>query len=314
MRKRIEHEQSTAVDTLLRRISRRYPEALLRLFDIQEHAQISGWVDTQISARQRRLDRALGVVVDGTNQQLHVEWTERWTRRVEERVFEYNHLISDAARVDVYATRKKGQRAPRPPPVDSAVVVLTGRKEKWPEYGEHRTSSDTGKFSGVQFRFEAIYQKTVAEMEAMGSVFWLVFVPVAVDVDQDKLLRVIDTLKRSTTSEDYGDLIATMLEIAYMKKDRPELAKVILSHGRRDAIMFGSVWQEAKREGKLELMLGLFERRVGRPLSARERHRIGTRLNKLGATVLSNVVCDLSREQLVAWLAPNGHRAARSMR
>jgi len=100
--------------------------------------------------------------------------------------------------------------------------------------------------------------------------------------------------------------------------------------------MFGSVWQEAKREGKregklegkregkregklegkregkLELMLGLFERRVGRPLSARERHRIGTRLNKLGATVLGNVVCDLSREQLVAWLAPNGHRATRS--
>lgn len=41
-----------------------------------------------------------------------------------------------------------------------------------------------------------MYQRTVTELEVMGGVFWLVFVPLARDVDTDKLKRVLERVRQ----------------------------------------------------------------------------------------------------------------------
>jgi hypothetical protein len=66
------------------------------------------------------------------------------------------------------------------PPIESMVVVLTGRRRPWPEDGKHRTGwPERRKWSGFHYRIDAVYQRTVAKLRARGSVLWLVFVPLA---------------------------------------------------------------------------------------------------------------------------------------
>jgi predicted transposase YdaD len=64
---------------------------------------------------------------------------------------------------------------------------------------------------------------------------------------------------------------------------------------------------EGKLEGKLEGTLGtltrLFEHRLHRNLSETERAILATRIDRLGAERLGNVVLDLDATQLAAWLA-----------
>jgi hypothetical protein len=48
----------------------------------------------------------------------------------------------------------------------------------------------------------------------------------------------------------------------------------------------------------------LFERRLGRPMTETERRRLVGRMDTDGPDKLGAVVLDLSREQLIAWLAP----------
>ncbi|AUX41815.1 uncharacterized protein SOCE26_032400 [Sorangium cellulosum] len=49
-------------------------------------------------------------------------------------------------------------------PIESVVVVLSGREEPWPTHGSYRTSPPGEAFSGVHFRIEAVYQRTMAEL------------------------------------------------------------------------------------------------------------------------------------------------------
>jgi len=53
----------------------------------------------------------------------------------------------------------------------------------------------------------------------------------------------------------------------------------------------------------LALLSYQFERRLGRPITERERRRLAARMDKDGPDKLGAVVLDLSREQLETWLA-----------
>jgi hypothetical protein len=117
------------------------------------------WVDTQVTGRQRRLDRALALKVGDERRLLHAEWTLRMTDKIPFRVFEYNSLtalaLADEAR----------EKHEKPASIESVVVVLTGREEPWPAHGAYRTSSPNEPFSGVQFRIEL----PAREFEELGA-------------------------------------------------------------------------------------------------------------------------------------------------
>ncbi len=57
------------------------------------------------------------------------------------------------------------------------------------------------------------------------------------------------------------------------------------------------------RDEGLGPLVHQFERRLGRPLRDEERARLHARLATLGAARLGDVVIDLARDELAAWLA-----------
>ena len=54
-----------SADITLRHVVRSHPEALVQALDIPGHVEVVGWLDTQVTALERRLDKALGLLVDG---------------------------------------------------------------------------------------------------------------------------------------------------------------------------------------------------------------------------------------------------------
>ncbi|MBK9263184.1 MAG: hypothetical protein IPM54_25690 [Polyangiaceae bacterium] len=308
-------EALETADEALRSLSRRYPDGLaqlvLRRNERIEHVE---WSETQISARELRMDRVLCVRLAGGHERLvHGEWTDRLNEEVKRRVGEYHVTVAMAAGIDADVAAKFELRGPGMRPVESVLVVLRGRKKRWPTHGIYRTSPSGAKFCGVQFRIEPVYQRTVAELESRRGVFWLAFVPLAIDVDENKLRRVIERLRAELDAEDFDEMMVTMLVMARLKKDAPGLTDVIRLASQEVSmnplIRFGLM--EGRAEGRAEglekglaLAVRLFERRLGRPMTDSEKHRLEKRMSKDGPDKLGDVVLDLSRDELAAWLAP----------
>ncbi len=319
-RRKSQRGKSHDIDTILRHTSRRHPTALPRvLIDLDEPIERFEWVETQVTARQRRIDRGLLIEASGELRLLHIEWTLRLNRAVRRRIHEYHHLLVMAFEMDVRAKHKNGQPRPKSIPIDSVVVVLMGPKRGMPRFSSYRTSSPNEKLSGVQFRIEPIYQRTVAEMEAMGDDFWLVFVPLAVDVTIKKLEQVINALRLRTNHEDFDDLVATMVVLARLNKNHAGLPDMIESLVPKEGAMFDlhPFYQRGKQKGLekglekglQETRVRLLEKRLTRGLTSGERSRVSTRIVKHGYDLVDNAILDLSRDELAAWLAPNGHRS-----
>ena len=178
------------VDLTLRHISRQFPEDFARaLLPPGTRVTSATWLDTQVTARQRRLDRALDVMADDQRRLEHTEWQLRWKQDVPFRVHEYHNLMVVALAAEITSKEAEAKGHPRPNaeaagaagtvetaaeltamvlpvPIRSTLVLLTGREKPWPDEGSYRTSPDGAPFSGVTFRIDAVYQRTVAELEA----------------------------------------------------------------------------------------------------------------------------------------------------
>jgi predicted transposase YdaD len=309
-------------------MSRLFPLALARMvLRPDERIEETVWTETQVTARQRRADRVLIIRLAGSGYLLlHIEWTMRLTASVRERAAEYHFMLAKSARRDL--KRKRGGKETKELiAVESVIVVLTGRKKPWPRFGRYKTSPAGKRFTGVIFRIEAVYQRTISELEAKGSHFWLAFVPLAIDATQEKIIRIIEKLRMEATNEEFVEIIATMLSMAQIKKDWPDLTNVIRSaarkevtvrhpwycDGREDGLAEGrhegreKGREEGREEGRHEGLAPLlfqFERRLGRSLTVGERRRIANRLLKDGPEKLGSVVIDLSRKKLALWLEP----------
>jgi hypothetical protein len=291
---------------------------------LQAHGPVRAvaWVDTQVTGRQRRLDRALLVQGDEPTW-LHVEWTLRLTKKVEFRVFEYNSLTALALADQVRASRKKEL----PPSIKSVVVLLTGRGKPYPTHGEYRTSPPTEPFSGVHFRIEPVYQRTVAELVAQGP-FWMIFAPLAVDADDKKLAEVVQLLRAQTTPAGFKELAVAMGVMVEADRRKRGFRDVVRSLLPTELVMQNWIFKEGKaagvKEGKAEglkegidkgiekgiekALVHQFERRLARPLTAAERKRLRQRLRAEGPDKVGDAVLDLAAAKLQSWLASsNGH-------
>lgn len=299
------------VDLVLRHVTRQFPDELARVLlglGPDQTIRNATFTETQLTGRQRRLDRSLSVLVDGEPCVVHAEWTLAYRAEMAFRVYEYNTLHGLALAAEAKALGK------RAPPIESVVVVLSGPKRPLPASGEYRTSPKGKPFSGVRFRIERVYLRTIAELCSMGSPLWMIFAPLAKDADAVKLADVLAKLRAEMPPSVFTELSAAMASIADVDQEKRGLRSVIMSLVSREAKMRIPFLQELRAEGReegraegraegLQPLLHQFERRLGRKLSADERARVVERIGVLGAARLGDVVLDLPTDALEAWLA-----------
>lgn len=313
-----------APDKILRDVSRRHPLELAGAWMNDKPIRSASWAETQFSVRERRMDRLLRVESADEYRFLHVEWSLRLTPKAHRRIFQYHQLGTLTAEIDAQALSTKEKRVV-PLPIKSILVVLTGPDKPLPNRGQYATSWPTDEFTGMTYRIEAMYQKTMQEIEAMGDVFWLIFIPLAIDVTRKKLLGILDQLAARTNPDDFVELVAAMSSMAALRKDAPGLLDMIRSYvpkertmkhwfyklGRADGKQIGR--QKGREEGReegLALFVKVLTKRLGRELTPAEKKRIGARWLKLGPDKLGDVALDFTPKELEAWLALNGHRKA----
>ena len=299
------------LDLTLRHVTRLFPEHLARaLLPPGTVITSARWSETQVTSRQRRLDRSLEVVVDGKRRLEHTEWQLEMLADVAFRIYEYNALAS----LTLAAETPAGEEAPR---IQSTVVLMSGREKPWPERGAYRTSPDDEPFSGVTFRINAVYQRTVAELEARGPL-WAVFAPLAVDADPVRMRAVLDRLRAEHDHRRFGELAVALAVMAEKDGRRRGLGKATLAMLKEEDVMDSSVYEMGKRRGEREGELGsggertrkgelkmltrLYEQRLQRPLAESERAALAQRLEKLGGDRLLDVPQELSADALAAWL------------
>jgi hypothetical protein len=233
------------VDLALRHVTRAHPgelaEALLGPCSDEARGE-ARWLDTQLSQRQRRLDRLLEVPRGNTRTWLHVEWQRRWEPRLPFRVFEYHALAAIAA---------ADERLPRPR-VESVVVLLSGRSQPWPPGLQYRTSPGERRFSGARFRMEAVYQQTAAQLLGRGLLFSL-FTPLAVDADLRWLERAASLVAEQARDEhDRADLGAAMVVLAEADGQRRGLGPLLLRLLDSELVMQSSIYTMGKEAGLRE--------------------------------------------------------------
>jgi hypothetical protein len=209
------------------------------------------------------------------------------------------------------------------PPIESVVVVLSGRRRRLPAIGERRTAWPRRRFSGTRFRIDAVYQRTVAELRARGSVFWLVFAPLAHDVVPRALREVVAEIHvRVADEQERTELYDALLLMAgidpWGHNLQEELVKMVedeeeglryraprigdwLREEREKGMKEG---ERAGREAAIGELLGrLFARRVGRLPTADEERSIVERSQAIGPGKVEDALLDLDRDALVRWLA-----------
>jgi predicted transposase YdaD len=297
-------DTSEDVDLILRHVSRQFPQELARaLLPPGTPVAAVAWPETQVTARQRRLDRALDITTAGGQRHCaHVEWQMEMEPDVPFRVFEYHTLLATAlGSVRPSATVE--------PPIRSTVVLLSGSERPWPEEGEYRTSPPGEPFSGVTFRIDPVYQRTVAELEARGPM-WAIFAPLAVDADPDGMKRVLARLRTEMPKREMEELAAALAVMADVDKRRRGLRRVIVPLLSEEIVMQNWIYKQGEQkgiekgiekgrvEGRAELLLDQLAAKFGRlPPKVRARVRKasleeltawGTRV--LTATTLADVL------------------------
>ncbi|WP_044989699.1 hypothetical protein [Sorangium cellulosum] len=311
-------------DIALRHLARRRPEDLVRPFVAESRpVEVLGWVDSQVTTLERRLDKALRLRVDEQPRVLHVEFCFALRDDVPDRVFEYLGFL--------FAALRREAPGEPVPPIESVAVVLSGRRRRLPASGERRIAWPGRPFSGARFRVDAVYQRTIAELRARGSVLWLVFAPLARDATAAALREVVAEIHaRAGMAEERAELYTALLVMATVDPWghtlHKELVKMVEDKEEgllRRTPIIGEMITEAEQRGELrgeqrgelrgelrgkqqailELLGRLFARRIGRRPTPEEERMILERAHAVGPGEVEDALLDLEGEALVRWLA-----------
>jgi hypothetical protein len=289
-------------DITLRHVSRRHAEALARAYVSGGPVEIVGWDDTQVTAVERRLDKTLLLRRTGRLHALSIEFVYRYERDLPDRVHEYQGMSRMAFR-DAHPDR-------RPPPTETVVILLTGRRKPWPDEIALRTGWRGRRFSGTRFRVDAIYQRTVAELVARGSPLWLAFTPLARDATPEAMRWVVTTLRAQVPDDDdRWDLLGTLLVLAdvdpWGHTLRQEIEAMIQYEERTDLMDVSKTLRDAydrgQRKGIEQMLRGLFMSRLRRSLTADEQHALATQATR-DPEQAQDKALSLEGEALAAWL------------
>jgi hypothetical protein len=296
-------------DITLRHITRRHAEALARPYVEGVPLSVVGWTDTQLTALERRLDKTLLLRLAGELRALEVEFEYRYKSDLPERIHDYKALGRMAFR-----DKHPGEQ---PPPMESVVILLTGRRRPWPYEHALCTGWPECGWSGNRFRIDAVYQRSVAELCARGSPFWLAFTPLARDATVEAMRTVVAAIRAEVAEEkDRGDLFAALLMMADVDPWRHSLRKEIKAMIEEDSVDMLEVSQTLREafdkgvekgiekgigKGVERMLRGLFARRLHRALTAREQEALAVRA-AIDPEQSQEKALALEGEALAAWL------------
>lgn len=284
-------------DITLRHISRHHSEAIARAYVAGGPIEVVGWGDTQLTAVERRLDRTLFLRLAGELHELGIEFEYQYESDLPDRVHEYRGLSRMSFRAEHPGTP--------PPPMETVVILLTGRRKRWPTEGSLRTGWRGRRFSGTHFRIDAIYQRTVAELIKRGSPFWLVFAPLARDATVERLRGVVAAIRAQVpNNNNRGDLLTALLVMAdvdpWAHNMREEL-EAMIQHESTDLIRVSKTLRTAYEKGIQQMLHSLFAKRIHRALTAREQEAIALRSTSDPEHAQEKALI-LEGEALAAWL------------
>jgi hypothetical protein len=312
------------VDISLRSMASAMPEDLSSALFPGAKVEVKGWRESQLTRMERRVDDLLELVVEGAPLLQHVEWQLEWESDLPERAYTYQSLTVlaqlqeiAARRAENAARRAAGETLAESPreviiPVESAVVLLSGRQSPWEPELQFRTSRATSSFNGIHVRVVAVYQRTVAELVAMPGRLWLVFAPIAKDATVKTVERAVKTVnKRARTRDELADLLATMAIVAESRGATDAIQEMLMKAMDDQGVTFTSkLYRRGRDDEKREAtqrMVGLlahqFECRLARKLTDPEREMLRQRLDTLGPDRLGEVVLNLDTAALAAWIA-----------
>lgn len=236
-------ESEDDVDLTLRHLTQRFPDELARalLPEAQTLTEVS-WEETQVTARQRRMDRGLRVMADGRLRVEHVEWQLRWELDLPYRVYEYHCL-------QAMGLREAAPEGKRPPRLRSTVVLLSGREAPWPRWGAYRTSPKGERFSGVRFRIEPVYQYTLDALRARRSALWMVFAPLAADATPTAMPRVVSELRAALPARRFEEIAVAMTVLADADARKRGLRPVIAAQLPEELVMQSWVYTQGREKG-----------------------------------------------------------------
>ena len=236
-------ESEDDVDLTLRHLTQRFPDKLARalLPEAQTLTEVS-WEETQVTARQRRMDRGLRVMADGRLRVEHVEWQLRWELDLPYRVYEYHCL-------QAMGLREAAPEGKRPPHLRSTVVLLSGREAPWPRWGAYRTSPKGERFSGVRFRIEPVYQYTLVALRARRSALWMVFAPLAADATPTAMPRVVSELRAALPARRFEEIAVAMTVLADADARKRGLRAPIAALLPEEIVMHSWVYKQGEEKG-----------------------------------------------------------------
>lgn len=290
--------EANDVDLALRHVAHRFPEDLARAL-LPTASSLTGcvWHDTQVTARERRMDKSLFVVADDVPRVEHVEWMLRWSRDLLLRMYEYHALTTLA----LHDAAKRGERVPR---VRSTIVLLSGRREKpWPTTVQFRTTPEGERFSGLRVHVEAVYQRTLAELAARGSPFWMVFAPLAADATPEAMPTVVRDLKKRVPRVRFEELAVAMTVLADADGRARGLRDAITAQLPEELVMQSWVYTQGKQKGLEEgKQKGLEEGRANE-LRAVIEQTLATRGLRLTAARRAQIAAETRPDVLRVWFA-----------
>lgn len=319
-------------DITLRHLTHEHPDALLQGLPFPD-AEVVGWLDSQRTAiaLERRPDKGLALRVNGEPRTLAVEIEYELRGSMGRRI----HAIEALFPPDWPA----GRGGPSPP-IATLVIVLSGRKEPWPKEHEYRTSWPELGWSGVRYYVDAVYQRTVEELSSRGSVYWLIFTPLARDATAHKIRKIVRSIRaRVAEWAERAELYAAMLVLAdiapwgynarkeieaMIEEDEEDVDLLTVSvtlqrafeKGKQEGIERGK--QEGQQEG-IELgerravtgmLRHLFTRHAGRPPTEAEQQALSAKAQTGDPDEIQQLAFTLEGERLIAWLTEHAPRAA----
>ncbi|KYF47710.1 hypothetical protein BE04_16935 [Sorangium cellulosum] len=310
-------------DIALRHIALRCGDELARGLTLAFAVDSVSWVETQLTALERRIDRVLELRGGGQRRLVQLEFIVAPGNDLALRMFEYAVLLVLSLRAAVDPGRGDGAI----PPVESVAVLLSGRAAPWPLEGQFRTNwPESERFCGQSFRIEAVYQRKVAELMARPGVFWLVFTPLAVDATEGSIRQVVEEIRRrEPRDEQRAELCAVMQVLAElapwghtwhkeirMRVQELDQQSILASETLREVFEQGiekgmeqgveKGIEKGRRQGIEEMLRGVLARRLRRELNAAEQAAVANRASTLGDSQAAAAVFELDTEALLAWL------------
>ena len=244
------------VDLTLRHLATQHPADLVRVFVAGAVAsEAPRWLDSQLAARERRVDKALLVHRSEDRVALHAEWCWEPDSDFGFRAQEYQYQILAALRDDDAARVKAAlpQRTPQqlPARVLTVAVLLNGPDGDRSTVGNYAVTPDDAEARGVvSWMIERVYQRPVEELIARPGVLWPVFVPFAADASKAGVTRAVQVVReRAHSLQEFADAAAALSVFARSSHRSQGLREVVMALVEPEVIKSSSIFRQGMEEG-----------------------------------------------------------------